>query len=130
MDTKEDELLIVNIQTILSLTLIGTTIIGLLIVQNRRLKLNDQIPFWNDQEVATVAIIIRFVILLIAATTIYVCFKILDVEEKKHADTRRIESVKKEIFAAGLVTLAALLILIAVIESGEDSLIDFPGVSF
>ena len=117
MDTRKEELELIDIQTIVAWVLIGSLIVSLIIAHNSRLELEGNNPFWTAEEVRTITIWTRWVVLIAAILAIYINYRLLEIQKTKNTDQKDIDAVTLEFWASILAAIAATIILVAVSEA-------------
>ena len=124
MDTNEEELELLNIQTLITWVLLGSLVVSLIIGQNARIKLEGGEPFWTDEEVKTITVWTRWIVLIAAIVAIAANYKVLQIQKERNADPKDIDAANLEFWAAIIAGVAAVLILIAVSEAtaGDESI--------
>lgn len=121
MDTKEDEVKIIDIQIIATLIYILSLFISFIITYNDKYNTLYDKPFLDEKTSQNISIANRVIVVVLTIVFLYINYKNIDIAKRKKE--KNLTPFKLQIIASEISTLAAIIVLYTVITSGEYSII-------
>lgn len=119
MDTKKEEVDILNIQIIATIIYILSLFISYILTYNDRYKTITNKSLLGKKKTKNLSIFNRVVVFIITIIFLYINFKNLEIAKKKK---QNIKPFKLQLFASELTLISSLIVLYTVISSGEYSI--------
>ena len=122
MKNKKEEINLLNIQLITSLTLIIAISVSLLLTYNQKLDLQNKKTIFNKKQTHNISYTNRLIILITAIIFLIINYKLYQISKKEGED---LLVYYLQILASILTTIAALIVLYVVsIEPKGDEISD------
>jgi len=122
MKNKQEEINLLNIQLITSLTVIITITISIILTYNQKLDLQNKKTFFNKKQTHNISYINRLIFLITAIIFLYINYKLYEISKKKGED---LKVYYLQILASTFTTIAAIIVLYVVsIEPLGDEISD------
>ena len=122
MKNKQEEINLLNIQLITSLTVIITVTISLILTYNQKLDLQNKKTLFTKKQTHNISYINRLTILITAIIFLYINYKLYKISKKEGED---LKVYYLQIIASILTTIAAIIVLYVVsIEPTGDEISD------
>lgn len=122
MKNKQEEINLLNIQLITSLTVIITVTISLILTYNQKLDLQNKKTLFTKKQTHNISYINRLTILITAIIFLYINYKLYKISKKEGED---LKVYYLQIIASILTTIAATIVLYVVsIETVGDEISD------
>ena len=122
MKNKEEEINLLNIQLITSLTLIVAISVSLLLTYNQKLDLENKKTLFNKKQTHNISYTNRLIILITAIIFLIINYKLYQISKKEGED---LKVYYLQILASILTTIASLIVLYVVsIEPTGDEISD------
>ena len=117
----EEEIKQINIQIIVLLVLIVTTITSLLLTYNQKLDLQNKKTIFNKKQTYKISYINRLIILISTIIFLIINYKLYQISKKEGEDTL---VYYLQITASVLTVIAALIVFYVVSTSSKDEISD------
>lgn len=121
MDTKNDEIKILDIQLIATIIYILSLFISYLLTYNDKYEILNETPWIDEKTSKNISIGNRVLVVILTLVFLYINYKNIDIEKRKHH--KNITPFKLQVTASELSTVAAIIVLYTVLTSGEYSII-------
>lgn len=112
-----EEVKLIEVQIILSIILLFTTIISITLSYNAALGIKNEDTIYTDKEATDILLFNRTVMFVVAAIFIYINIRDKEVKEKYNKDE---EFADLQIWASVLSLAAALIVLYVGVKSGSN----------
>jgi formate hydrogenlyase subunit 3/multisubunit Na+/H+ antiporter MnhD subunit len=119
MKKNEQEIKILNIQIITSITVIITIIISILLSYNQKKDLENKKTLFTKKQTHNISYINRLIILITSIIFLFINYKLYQISKKEGED---LKTYYLQILASILTTLAAIIVLyvVSIEPSGEQ----------
>lgn len=121
MDTKKDEVKILDIQIIVTIIYILSLFISYLITYNDRYEIINGKAWLDEKTSRNLSVGNRVLVLILTVVFLYINYKNMDIAKKQK--NKNLKPFKLQITASELSILAAIIVLYTVLTSGEYSII-------
>ena len=112
-----EEVRLIEVQIVLSIILLFTTIISITLSYNAALGIKNEDTIYTDKEATDILLFNRTVMFVVAAIFIYINIRDKEVKEKYNKDE---EFADLQIWASVLSLAAALIVLYVGVKSGSN----------
>ena len=127
MNTKDDEIKILDVQIIATIIYILSLFISYIITYNDRCEVLNKKPILTKNTSRNISVFNRVLVVVLTLVFLYINYKNIDIAKRKNDSN--LSPFKLQTFAAELSTLAAIIVLYTVITSGEYSIVPGAGNS-
>lgn len=116
---NKEEINILNIQLITSLTVIITVGISLILTYNQKLNLQNKKTIFTKKQTHNISYINRLIILITSITFLYINYKLYQISKKEGED---LKVYYLQIIASILTTIASIIVfyVVSIEPSGDD----------
>ena len=122
MKNRQEEINLLNLQIITSITVIITVIISLLLTYNQKQDIKNKKTIFTKKQTHNISYINRLTILITAIIFLYINYKLYQISKKEGED---LKVYYLQILASILTTIAAIIVLYVVsIEPSGDEISD------
>lgn len=121
MNTKIEEVKILDIQIIATIIYILSLFISYILTYNDKFELINGKPWLNEKLSRNISVGNRVLVLILTLVFLYINYKNINIAKIKK--NKNLTPFKLQITASELSTLAAIIVLYTVITSGEYSII-------
>lgn len=122
MKNRQEEINLLNIQLITSLTVIITIIISILLTYNQKLDLKQKTTLFTKKQTHNISYINRLIIVITTSIFLYINYKLYKISKKEGED---LKVYYLQIIASILSIIAALIVFYVVsIEPTGDEISD------
>ena len=119
MNTKKEEVDVLNIQIIATVIYILSLFISYILTYNDRYKTITNVSLLGKKKTRNLSVFNRVVVFIITIVFLYINYKNLEIAKKKK---QNVKPFKLQLFASELTVIASLIVLYTVISSGEYSI--------
>lgn len=121
MDTKDDEIKLIDIQIIATIIYILSLFISYIITYNDKCEILNEQPIMNEKTSQNISVFNRVVVVVLTLTFLYINYTNINIAKRKKE--KNLTPFKLQVLASELSTLAAIIVLYTVITSGEYSIV-------
>lgn len=121
MDTKDDEIKLIDIQIIATIIYILSLFISYIISYNDKCEILNEQPIMDEKTSQNISIFNRVVVVVLTLTFLYINYTNINIAKRKKE--KNLTPFKLQVLASELSTLAAIIVLYTVITSGEYSIV-------
>lgn len=122
MKNRQEEINLLNLQIITSITVIITVIISLLLTYNQKQDIKNKKTIFTKKQTHNISYINRLTILITAIIFLFINYKLYEISKKEGED---LKVYYLQILASILTTIAAIIVLYVVsIEPSGDEISD------
>lgn len=121
MDVNGEELKLVDYQLIISGVVLVMVVLSLVLGYNLHLKLKGEKPILSEEESKNIAMFVKIIGLLTAIAAIYVSVKSVTVAKAKGENLR---NAYLEVGASALALISSIIVIIVVLNDGNNDFLD------
>lgn len=121
MNTKEDEIKLLDIQIIGTIVYILSLFISYLLTYNDRYEAVNGKPWLNKKVSRNISVGNRVIVLILTITFLYVNYKNFNIVKQKKSEN--LSAFRLQITASELSVVAAIIVLYTVLTSGEYNIV-------